>query len=199
MATPRERLIAAAIAIVAEESYGAATIAGIVARAGTAREDFTVNFASIDDCCGCALAAVCDEFDRHLLPIYLRPEPWRSRIRAAALTAARYCRRHETEVTFAIAEQFRRRHFEPSERSLRLHLEQVDAARLELSDPAGIPAMAAEFALGSFLELVIKSHAEDSLATLEAAVPGLLYKINELYFGSDVAAEELIFGEQKRF
>lgn len=138
-----------------------------------------------------AFEDVCDRFDRHLLPIWMRPEPWRLRIRAAAVAAARYCREHEDEVGFVIAERFRRGHLPLGERSLRLHIEEVDSVRWELPDPDAVSSATAEFAVGSFIELVIKRQAEGSLGALEADVPDLLYKVYEAYLGSEVAAEEL--------
>jgi AcrR family transcriptional regulator len=188
----RDRILAAAISLVVEEGYEEATVAAIAARAGSTGSEFDECFSSVEDCCRDAFDAVCDRFDCHLLPIYLRPEPWRKRMRAAALAAVDFCRAHEEQVRFAIGEQLRHPHHVQGEQSLQLHLGEIDAVRHELAGDRQVPASAAEFAVGCFLEGAIKCHANGDMAQLEQWLPDLMYVVTDAFFGSAAAEEELV-------
>ena len=171
METAPERIVDAAIALVAEGGYD-------------------------EDLCRRAFEEICDRFDRHLLPLYLSPQPWRERMRAVAYAAARYCREHPAEIEFGIAEVSR----DPrslGERSLRLHIGEIDSVRRELADPNSVPRAAGEFVVGAFLALVMRCHAAGSYEEMEAGVPELLYRGNELYLGTEVAEEELRIARQR--
>jgi AcrR family transcriptional regulator len=187
----RLRVIDATIDLVVGHGYEALTLERIVERARTTFAELNRHFADEDDCCQGAFEEVCARFDRQLLPIYLRPDPWRERMRAAAYAAVRYCSDHEDEVRFAIAEQLRHPRAGAGERTLRLHLEQVDSVRWKLPDPEAIPATAAEFAIGCFIELLLRSHAEGDFGRLRGGIQELLYSVTDVYLGSEAAEEEL--------
>ena len=172
METAPERIVDAAIALVAEGGYD-------------------------EDLCRRAFAEVCERFDRHLLPLYLSPRPWRERMRAVAYAAARYCREHPEEIEFGIAEVSRDPRSPLGERSLRLHIGEIDSVRRELADPDRVPKTAGEFVVGAFLALVMRCHAAGSYEEMEAGVPELLYRGNELYLGIEVAEEELRIAQQR--
>lgn len=191
MLSPRERLIAAVVYLVGAEGYEDVSVAAIAARAGTTTDEFARHFAGAEDCRRAAFDSVCDRFDCHLLPIYVRPEPWRPRMRAAAHAAVHFCRDYEELVRFAIGERLRHRHLALGERSLRLHLGEIASARLETPGPAHTPASAAEFAVGCFLELAVKCHASGDFRQLEQSLPALLYSVTEAFFGPVAADEEL--------
>ncbi len=191
MLSSRERLIAAVVPLALAEGYEEVTVAAIAAGAGTPATEFSHHFSSPEDCRRAAFDAVCDRFDRHLLPIYLRPEPWRLRIHAAAHATVHFCRDHEEQVMFAIGERLRHRPTVQGERSLSLHLQEIDSARLEAPEPELVPASAAEFAVGCFLELAVRSHASGDFRQLEQSLPALLYSVTEAFFGPAVAEEEL--------
>lgn len=191
MHPPRERLLSAVVSLVADRGQEGVTASAIAARAGTTPNEFARHFFSPEDCRQVAFAAVCDRFDRHLLPIYLRPEPWRQRMRAAAHAAVDFCRDHEQEVRFAVGERLRHRHLAPGERSLRLHLQQIESAREEMPEPETIPPTAAEFAVGCFLEAAIRWHTSGDLRELERCRPALLYNVTDAFFGSAAAEEEM--------
>jgi AcrR family transcriptional regulator len=186
-----ERLIDALVSVVAETGFEAASVETIAERAESTLTGFHRHFADKEDGCDCAIAELCDRFDRHLLPIYLRPEPWRRRIRAAAMAAAGYLGEHPDQVAFVIGERARRGRLLQAEPSLQLHLAEVDSVRWELSEPEKVPTSAAEFSVGSFLELAIRAHSEGTIDRLGGAVPELLYSIYDVYLGSEVAEEEL--------
>jgi AcrR family transcriptional regulator len=188
----RERLVSAAVSLVSETGHESVTVAAIAARAETTTSEFGRHFSSADDCCRGAFDTVCDRFDRHLLPIYLRPEPWRTRMRAAARAAIDFCRTHEEEVRFAVEEQLRGPSRPQGERSLRLHLGQIDSVRSETEDPAQIRRSAAEFVVGCFLERVLRCHAGGELAGLERSLPDLMYALVEAFLGPAAAEEELL-------
>jgi hypothetical protein len=167
-----ERIVAAATALVAEGGYD-------------------------EELCRQAFAVVCDRFDRHLLPLYLSPQPWRPRMRAVAYAAARYCREHPAEIDFGIAAVSRNPRAPLGERSLRLHIGEIDSVRREMADPDRAPKAAAEFVVGAFLELVMRSHAAGSYEEMEAGVPQLVYRANELYIGVEAAEEELLIAQDQ--
>jgi AcrR family transcriptional regulator len=188
---PRERLIAAVVPLVVTRGYEEVTVVAIAGRAGITASEFSRHFSSAEDCRRAAFDAICDRFDRHLLPIYLRPDPWRLRMRAATHAALQFCRDHEEQVRFAIGERLRHRHLAQGERSLRLHLQEIDAARLEAPDPELVPSSAAEFAIGCFLELAVRCHASGDFRQLEQSLPALLYSVTDVFFGAAAAEEEL--------
>jgi hypothetical protein len=150
-----------------------------------------------EDLCRRAFAEICERFDRHLLPLYLSPQPWRPRMRAVAYAAARYCREHPEEIEFGIAEVSRDPGAPLGERSLRLHIGEIDSVRREMTNPDRVPKAAAEFVVGAFLRLVMRSHAAGSYEGMEAAVPELLYRANELYLGVEAAEEELLIARER--
>jgi AcrR family transcriptional regulator len=186
-----EDIVEATIAVVASHGFEATTTELIARRAGVSAADVIRSVGGKDSCCLRAFDAVCEQVDCLLLPIYLRPEPWQDRISAAAFAAASYCREYEERVRFAIDERFRRGRLPLGEPSLRLHLEQVDSIRCEVPEPEGIPAAAAELAVGSFLETLVSLHAEGDLGEFELAVPGLLYNTFRLYLGLEAAEDVL--------
>ncbi|HEU4463098.1 MAG TPA: TetR/AcrR family transcriptional regulator [Solirubrobacterales bacterium] len=181
----------ALVAVVAEKGFESASLEAVAERAESTLAGFHRHFGDKEDGCARAVGELCDRFDRHLLPVYLRPEPWRLRIRAAALTAAAYLSEHPEQVAFAIGEHARRGRLPQAEPSLGLHLEEIDAVRSELPEPGAPPPSAAEFCVGTFLELVIRNHRQGSIDGLEAAVPGLLYVVYDVYLGAEVAEEEM--------
>ena len=187
----RDRLIAAAISLVADAGYEQVTAGAIEARAGLTAGEFGRHFSSADDCLRGAFDAVCDRFDRQLLPIYLRPAPWLERMRAAARATVDFCREHEEQVSFAIGEKLRHPSHAQGERSLRLHLEEIESARRELPEPERVHASAAEFAVGCFLERAKTCHSSGELAQLERWLPDLMYTVTDAFLGPAAAEEEM--------
>lgn len=184
-------IVEATIAAVASDGFESTTATLIAQRAGVSVDAVIRSVGDKDSCCLRAFDAVCEEVDCLLLPIYLRPEPWQERISAAAIVAASYCREYEERVRFAIEERFRRGRTPLGEKSLRLHLDQVDSIRHEVAEPERIPVAAAELAVGSFIETLVSLHADDRLAEFELAVPGLLYNTFRLYLGLEAAGDLL--------
>lgn len=193
----RERIVDAVIALVAADGYEATTVEKVLAAAGVAAAEFRRSFSGKDDLCRQAFEVVSDRFDRHLLPFYLSPRPWRPRMRAVAYAAARYCREHPDEIDFGIVAVCRDPHYLLGERTLRLHLEEIDSVRGEMPVSDRAPKAAAEFVVGVFLRLVMRSHAAGSYEQMEAAVPELIYRANELYLGTEAAEEELLIAQQR--
>ena len=191
MEPARDRLIAAAISLVAERGCEQVTAGTIAARAGLTTGEFGRHFSSADDCLRGAFEAVCDRFDRQLLPIYLRPAPWRERMRAAARATVDFCRDHEEQVSFAIGEKLRHPSHAQGERSLRLHLEEIESGRQELPAAERVPASATEFAVGCFLERAKTCHSRGELAQLERWLPDLMYSVTDAFLGPVVAEEEM--------
>ncbi|MGN6816030.1 MAG: TetR/AcrR family transcriptional regulator [Solirubrobacterales bacterium] len=197
MPPARERIIDAAIARVAMDGYEGATVERIIAAAEATPAEFWRSFRSKEHLCKQAFEEICERFDRHLLPIYMNPQPWRYRMRAVAYAATRYCCEHPVEIDFGIVEVSRDPHSPLGERSLRLHLGEIDSVRSEVPDPDKAPSSAAELVVGSFLQLVMRSHAAGSYDGMEAAAPELLYRANELYLGIEAAEEELLIAQQR--
>lgn len=187
----RQRIVEATVAAVASHGFESTTTNLIARRAGVSVEAVIQSVGDKDSCCLRAFEAVCEEVDCLLLPIYLRPEPWQERISAAAVAAARYCREYKERVRFAIDERFRRGRTPLGEKSLRLHLDQVDSIRHEVAEPERIPVAAAELAVGSFIETLVSLHTDDRLADFELAVPGLLHNTFRLYLGLEAAGNLL--------
>lgn len=95
------------------------------------------------------------------------------------------------QVSFAIGEKLRHPSHVQGERSLRLHLEEVNSAWLELPDPTRGPDAAAEFAVGCLLERTMTCHASGELAQLERWLPDLMYSVVDAFLGPAAAEEEL--------
>jgi AcrR family transcriptional regulator len=188
----RGRIIDSAIAVVVSHGYEATTTEMVLERAGVSRACFEANFADKDELCRCCFEDICERFNQRLIPYYLRPEPWRQRLRAAAYEAARYGRDHELHVRFSLAERLRSGDLTAGKQALRLHLEAVDSVRFELAEPEAVTSALAEFAVGSFLGLILTRLRHGGLDDLERYVPELMYRVVASYAGVDAAEEELL-------
>jgi AcrR family transcriptional regulator len=184
-------LLDSSIDLVVRKNPERVTAQLIAASAGVSRGEFECHFSNGDECLQTAFEDICDRFDCHLLPIYLDDRSWRERMRAATYAAARYCLQHEDEVLFVLATRAQYGGLERAERSLHLHLAQVDSLRLDLEEGSALPLSAAELTVGSFLELVAGLGAQKRLRDLPRQVPGLLYNLFRMYLGAVAAEEEL--------
>lgn len=190
-ALTRQRLLASSIDIVAEGGCQGVAAEQVASGAGTTRGEFDRHFSGEEECLRAAFEEICDRFDCHLLPIYLSDKPWRERIRAATYAAVDYCLRSENEILFVLATWARYGGLDRTDRSLQLHLGQIDALRHDLGEESEIPPSAAELSLGSFLETVARLGAQERLRDLPELVPDLLYNLFRLYLGVEAAEEEL--------
>lgn len=190
-AVGRQRLLAATIDLVASKGCQGAVAAEIASAAGTNLGEFDRHFGAEGDCLRATFEEVCNRFDCHLLPIYLTDKPWQERMRTAAFAAADYCLRNENEILFVLAARSRCGGLDRAERSLQLHLKQIDSLRDEIGEGWEISPSASELSLGSFLGMVAKLGSQGSLHDLPDLVPELLYSLFRLYLGVDAAEEEL--------
>jgi AcrR family transcriptional regulator len=187
----RQRLLAATIDLVASKGCQGVAAAEIASAAGTDLREFDRHFGGEGDCLRATLEEVCDRFDCHLLPIYLSDKPWRERMRSAAVAAADYCLGNENEVLFVLAARGHCVGLDRVERSLCLHLEQIDSFRDQVGDGSHISPSAPELSLGSFLATVARLGSRRRLRDLPDLVPELLYGLFRLYLDVDAAEQEL--------
>jgi len=187
-ASPRGRLLQAAIATVSTVGYDGTSVEMISQAAGLPEGEFERRFAGKDECCRAAFEDVCEHFDRSMLPIYARPVPPATKIAIALYTAADYCSEHEQRVRFGIQARSRYGAIPRAESSLRFHLGQMDSLRYD--SPAAqrrIPEVAPELCVGFFLGLLVKLGSTGRLADLHREIPTLLRSIFTVYFGPNLA------------
>lgn len=187
----RWRLLRSAVRLVAAVGFEATTAEMIAAAAGVSSDEFHRHFPGKSDCCREAFEAICNRFDRRLLPVYRSSAPWPARMRGAAYAAVDYCREHETEVRFGLQVRCQYGRSPRTEASLRLHLAEIDSARQEVTGRRRVPSAGAEVCLGAFLEVVVRLGSEDRLGELPGAVPALLHNAYSIYLGPEAAAREL--------
>lgn len=121
-------------------------------------------------------------------------EEWRERFRAAAAETARLVEAHPAEARFlavdalAAGELGRER-----QRAFAARLEALlDSARLELADPASVPAATASWIAAMFFNRVYRRCVDPEGPDLPSQLPELLFLAISAYFGIEAGLRELI-------
>lgn len=192
----RERLAAAALAVVGERGFQASSVELVAERAGLDEDAFHRHFTDLRDCCSQLNAEISREFNEAVFSAIAASgaRRWRDRLRVAGYAAARYFRQHPAEIRFSVTGLLDAGETVQAERERQLQpmVDLVDEARSELDDPESISRAAAESTVGSILGLLLREVKEHGrVRDGDAILPEVMYVAVRPYFGEDVAREEL--------
>jgi AcrR family transcriptional regulator len=194
-------IAAAVIDEVVQRGYAAATVAGVIARAGIDRVEFERRFADLEDCALRSYEAFIADYERRVGAAYNGETEWRTALRAAAYETADWMETNPNLVRFGTVEVLEMR----SEMA-RVRREEVfvycarliDGGRAEAADPSGVPDSAAIVAIGSIMQLLTHRVQKGAEFDPHSMVPELMYAVVRPYRGEEVAREELTMPRPRR-
>jgi AcrR family transcriptional regulator len=180
---------------VVERGYSAATLAGVLERAGIDRAEFERRFVDLEEATLRTFEAFIADFERRVGMAFNAGADWRSGLRASAYAAADWLAANPDLVRFGSVEVLEMR----SEMA-RVRREEVaifcagliDAGRSEAPDPAAVPDSAAIVAIGSVLQMLTHRVQKGIDIDAHAMVPETMYAAVRPYLGDEVAREELV-------
>lgn len=194
-AAARERIVAAAIDVVAEHGYEATTTEMVVERAGVTRADFDRNFTSKEDCILQLYEEYLGSFVSLVIAAAKRERAWRDSMRAAGYAAARFLRDNPRLAQVAVVQMLAAGSMAEARRAGMMDpiVDLIDSGRQELADPDSVGRGVAEGVLGSIYELVFRDLVSGlGTGSAEKIVPQLMYVAVRPYVGHEVAREELV-------
>lgn len=189
----RQRIVAALVALVAEQGYGATTVRQLLERAGVSRADFRRLFAGKQACFLAVYDEIAESFAAAVFVAFEREGEWREGLRAAAYAAARWVGEHPREARYATVETMMAGEFAVARReaTLRRFVDLVDAGREQLEDPDSVSRAMAEGVVGGILGTLTRNMRRGARARPEDFVPELMFLAVRPYLGQEVAREEL--------
>ncbi|HTT93876.1 MAG TPA: TetR/AcrR family transcriptional regulator [Solirubrobacterales bacterium] len=184
----------AVVAEVSECGYAAASLAGVLRRAGVTAAEFELRFDDLDDCALDTLERLIAAFERRVARVFNRGPDWRSALRAAAYESADWLEENPGTAPFAMTEALRMGN--EIARVRREGLFEFCAALIESGreaapDPGSIPAGASIHAAGSILNLLTHRLLEGASVSYHQGARESLYGVMRIYLGPEVAGEEL--------
>jgi AcrR family transcriptional regulator len=189
----RERLLEAAVRVVAEKGYGATTVADLTREAGISRTTFYAMFEDKEACFLAAYDSVADALVRRVAAAYEAEERWPDRARAglaallAALAEEPAIARLALVDVGAAGPAAQRRYRAALQRLTPLFEEGRDFA------PGGrnLPANTSRMAIGAVAGLVADELAEGRAEYLPNLLSDLLFATLVPYIGPAAAAREV--------
>ena len=189
----RERLLAAAVRVVAAKGYAATTVADLTREAGVSRTTFYELFADKEACFLAAYDAAVDALLRRIADAYEAEESWPDRARAglgallAALAAEPQLARLALVDVGAAGPAAQRRYRAAVQRLTPLFEEGRDFA------PGGrdLPANTSRMAIGGVAGLLAEELHAGRAAELPSLLPDLLFATLTPYVGPVAAAREV--------
>ena len=194
----RERLLEAAIRVVAEKGYAATTVADLTRQAGISRTTF---YAMFDDKEGCFLAAydgIVDALVRRVAAAYEGEGEWPQRARAG-LAALLEALAEEPEVArlalvdVGSAGPAAQRRFRAAMQRLTPFF---DEGRDFAPGGRNLPANTSRMAIGAVTGLIVDELTEERAEDLPELLSDVLFATLVPYIGPDAAAREV--GEKSR-
>jgi AcrR family transcriptional regulator len=188
----RERIVDAVIELVGTRGYAATTTEMIVERAAVSHEEFEAHFADKADCYLQVYESEGHRFMARTAEAFAASEDWRERMRRTAYEIYDYVREDPIRARFVTVEPINAggRAAAFLDAKLALLVELVHAGRFELEDPDSVPRSAAEAAVGSSWEKMLRRVRNGELGD-DGAVRELMYVAVLPYLGEKVAKEEL--------
>jgi AcrR family transcriptional regulator len=179
---------------VVERGYAAATVAGVVERAGIGREEFEGRFVDLEDAALRVYEAFIADFERRVGIAYNAEAGWQAGLRAAAYVTADWMATNPNLVRFGTVEVLEMR----SEMA-RVRREEVfvycarliDGGRDEAPDPSAVPDSAPVVAIGSIMQLLTHRVQKGMEIDAHGMVPEMMYAAVRPYLGEERAREEL--------
>jgi AcrR family transcriptional regulator len=189
----RERLLEAAVRVVAEKGYAATTVADLTREAGISRTTFYAMFEDKEACFLAAYDGVADALIRRIAKAYEAEERWPQRARAglavllAALTEEPAIARLALVDVGAAGPAAQRRYRAALQRLTPLFEEGRDFA------PGGrsLPANTSRMAIGAVAGLISDELAEGRAEYLPSLLSDLLFATLVPYIGPAAAAREV--------
>ena len=188
----RERVWEAMLDLVTAGGYQATGLETILERADISHEEFCRRFKDKEDCALQLTDRLFESFNKAVRDAYDRYSPWRDSMRACSYAAAKWMMDNPKGTRFGMVEllsagelaQVRR------EAVFQSFVDLVDAARAELDDPLSVPPHTAERAIGSVVE-ILTNRLRGGPIDIYEPIPDLLYFVYRVYFGEEIAREEL--------
>lgn len=189
----RDPLAKAVVAEVCERGYEAATIGGVVRRAGISREEFDRRFESLDASVLDVYERLIVDFERCVGTAFNRQGEWPTALRAAAYEAVDWMTKDPRLAVFGAAEVLK-----TNEEMTRVRREEViqfcaqmiDRGREAAPDPDSIPDSASIFAVGAIAQTLTHRVQEEGAVDLPARVPEMMNRVVDIYLGPEAAAAE---------
>ncbi|HWA55547.1 MAG TPA: TetR/AcrR family transcriptional regulator [Solirubrobacterales bacterium] len=194
----RERLLEAAIRVVAEKGYAATTVADLTREAGISRTTF---YAMFDDKEGCFLAAydgIVDALVRRVATAYESEEEWPQRARAGLAALLEALAEEPDVARLALVDVGSAG--PAAQRRFRAAMQRLTPFFEEGRDfaPGGrnLPANTSRMAIGAVAGVIADELTEDRAEDLPKLLSDVLFATLVPYIGPDAAAREV--GEKER-
>jgi AcrR family transcriptional regulator len=192
--TARERIAEAVVEMVGTQGYEATTVEMFLERAAVGREEFEAHFSGKADC----YLEIYEELGRQFMAqtgeAYLAADNWREGMRQTAYATYEYFREDRARARFVTLEPLNAggRAAAFLDANLDMLVELVHAGRFELEDPDSVPRSAAEAAVGSIWDKLLRRIRNEELGD-DGAVRELMYVAVMPYLGEKAAKEELVW------
>lgn len=191
---PRERLVAAMIALAGTRGYEETSIDLVCERAETRRSHFDRCFAGREDCFLTVHDEVTAEFCERIHAACAGASCWHDRVWAAGWAATRFFEEDPVRARFLVVEvngsgtgaQERR------DRTLQGLADILDGGREEVEKPSVITRATAEIMAGAIYGTVLERIECGYLDRGQDFLPELVYMAVLPYFGVDAAEDELL-------
>lgn len=194
-ASPRDRICAAVVELLAACGFERTTLQMVVDRAGVTAKQFSREFDSIEE----AAVAALDEMGARYLSIVERAfartsGSWRDKLRAALYAAAEALRENPVDARFGAYETMRmggsaRAH---RDRLLAPLVGMLDSGRREMDPRRRLSRATAEAVVGSFVDGLVRQITFERPTDPREYVPQIMYLAVRPYLGSEAAEEELL-------
>lgn len=194
----RERLLDAAVRVVAEKGYGATTIADLTREAGISRTTFYEMYEDKETCFLAAYDAAVDSLVRRVATAYEAEEGWPRRARAGLAALLEALAEDPQAARLALIDvgaagpAAQRRHRAALQRLTPFFDEGRDFA----PDGRNLPANTSRMAIGAVAGLIADELAEERASDLPGLLSDVLFATLVPYIGPEAAAREV--GETSR-
>lgn len=183
-----------ALAAVAEicEAGEAASVDGLIARAGVSGAEFSRRYADLEECALDVYERFIAAYERRIGLVFNSRSDWRSALRAAAYEAADWMKENPDLVQFGTTEVLKMKN-----EAFRLRREEVFFQGAELIARGRYASETADdstsmIAIGSIVQLLTRRVQQGAPIAPHAMVPEIMYGIVRAYLGEEAAAEELV-------
>jgi AcrR family transcriptional regulator len=190
----RERIIAAAVAVAAENGYAGMTLERLITRAGVARKTFYAHFSGAGDCFLAAYEHSLARIAAAALPAYRSETVWAARVRAGLAALLQFFQEEPQLARLVVVEVFAAG---PEALALRAgllrHLRALldpDGAQ-ELGPDSEASPLATEVLLGSASSVLYRHIASGASEPLSELLNPLMALLVTPYLGPAAAAREL--------
>lgn len=191
--SPRERIAAAMVRLVATRGFRAVELDDVLAAAGVSEGEFRRHFDDLEDC----FVRLWDEMTlEHAVradAAYETAGPWRERLRRAAWESLRYLQEDELRTRFLVLEVLSAGEMAQAHRDLAIAAEVrwVDEGRRELPDPDSVPRSVAEHVVGAINEMLVRKTRSGEVRHGDRVLRELMYLAVRPYLGQAAALEEM--------